>query len=65
MAGYGPYSGTRTVIDNGTSVHVTIPKEGLDALGIEPEDIAGEDLPATVENGEFKLNLEGATVASD
>ena len=65
MAGHCPYSGRRKVVDHGTSVTVTIPKQGLDELGIERDDIIGSSLPATVENGEFRVDLEEAIPAGD
>lgn len=53
------YIGFRRIQDNGGSVVVSIPATAVrEEFGVEPEDIQGEDVSASLyNNGDYKISL--------
>lgn len=60
MGGRQPVSGRRKAFKHGDSAAVTIPKQGLDEMGLSLGDVIGEELPAHFdpETGSYSVTIE-------
>ena len=58
MDRYPPYSGRRKVTKSGNSLVISLPKEGMTQIGIDPDEIESKEVRARLtEEGEYRVDL--------